>query len=82
MPFETKWCIYSSLKFFYSIILKISSFSFTLLSVRTPFRKTSAILTYNDNLRKRFHLKDSTKTLEISSLLNTDLGNLNDSSLI
>ena len=47
-----------------------------LLSVRTPSRKTSTILTYHGNSRKRLDLKDtatnSIKTMETSSLLNTD----------
>ena len=44
------------------------------------------IPTYHGNSEKRFHLKDTTKnrikTMDVSNLLNTDLGNLNDSSLI
>ena len=53
-----------------------------------PSTKTSTIPTYLDNPKKRFHLKDTTKnsieTMEVSSLLNTDLGNINvsDSSMI
>ena len=46
----------------------------------------STIPTYNGNSKKRFHLKDtiknSIKTMDISNLLNTDLGNINNSSLI
>ena len=46
----------------------------------------STISTYHSKPKKIFHLKDSTKNsikaMDISSLLNTDLGNLNDSSLI
>ena len=46
----------------------------------------SIIPTYDGNLKKSFHLKDATKnfikTMDISSLLNTDLGNLNGSSFI
>ena len=71
------------------IILKILIFSYTLLSAGRPFRKTSAIRTYRDEEmipRKKFYLQDTTKTsiktMEIFSLLNTDLGNWNDSSLI
>ena len=67
------------------IILKILTFSYTLLSVGRPSRKTSAIRAYHDEEkipRKRFHLQDTTKTsiktMEISSLLNTDLGNWNE----
>ena len=67
-----------SLDYFKDFIL-ISSLSFTLLSVKRPSRKTIAIPTCHDNPRKRFHLKDTTKNsikcMEISSLLNTDLGN-------
>ena len=77
------------LSFLYLIILKILTFSYTLLSVRRPSRKTSAIWAYHNEEkfpRKRFHLQDTSKTsvkiMEFSSLLNTDLGNWNDSSLI
>ena len=67
------------LSFRYSIILKILTFSYTLLSVRRPIRKTSVIPTYHSKSRERLHLKDNTKNsikiMEISSLLNTDLGN-------
>ena len=49
-------------------------------------KRLSTIHTYHSNSKKRFHCKDdmknSIKTMDISSLLNTDLGNLNDSSLI
>ena len=42
--------------------------------------------TYHGNLKKRFYLKNTTKntikTLNISTLLNTNIGNLNDSRLI
>ena len=71
------------LGFLVLIISNILTFSYTLLSVRRPSRKTT-IPTYHGNSKKRFHLKDTTKssTMDISSLLNTDLGNLNDSSLI
>ena len=48
--------------------------------------RVSTIHTYHGNSKKRFHWKDNTKnsikTIDISSLLNTDLGNLKDSSLI
>ena len=71
------------------IILKILIFSYTLLSAGRPFRKTSAIRTYRDEEmipRKKFYLQDTTKTsiktMEIFSLLNTDLGNWNEWSLI
>ena len=67
-----------------SIISKILTFSYTLLRVTKPFRKTTAVplpLT-NGNSKMRFYLKDttitSTKTMDISSLLNTDLDNLNE----
>ena len=46
----------------------------------------STIPSYHNNSKKRFHLKDTTKnfikSVDISSLLNTDLSNLNDSSLM
>ena len=71
------------------IILKILTFSYTLLSAGRPSKKTSAIRTYNGEEkipRKKFHLQDTTKTsiktMEIFSLLNTDLGNWNEWSLI
>ena len=74
------------LSFLYLIIFKKLIFSYTLPSAGKPFRKTTAIPTYRVNLRKRFHLKDTTKTsiktMKSSSLRNTDLGNCNDSSLI
>ena len=58
---------------------------YTLLSVRRRSRKTT-IPTYHGNLKKKLHLHNTTnssiKTMDVSSLLNTDLGNLNDSSLI
>ena len=61
----------------------MTTFSYTLLSVWRPSRKTSTIPKYHINSRERFHLKDTTKKLikavNISSLLNTDLGDLNDS---
>ena len=64
------------------MILKVLTFSYTLLSVGAPSRKTSAIRVYDDEekiTRKILDLQDTTKTsiktLEISSLLNTDLGN-------
>ena len=48
--------------------------------------RLSTIHTYYSNSKERFHWKDDTKhsikTKDISSLLNSDLGNLNDSSLI
>ena len=51
--------------------------------------KTTTVVTIPisyGNLKKRFHLKEATKSsikiMEISRMLNTDLGNLNDSSLI
>ena len=79
----------SPLSFLFLIILKVLTFSYTLLSVGTPSRKTSAIRVYDDEekiTRKILHLQDTTKTsiktMEISSLLNTDLGNWNDSSFI
>ena len=58
-----------------------------IISVRRPSRKTtSTIPTYQGNAKKIFHLKDTTKNsikaMDIYSLLNTDLGNLNDLSLI
>ena len=67
-----------------SIISKILTFSYTLLRVRKPFPKDygSTIPTYHGNSKIRFYLKDttitSTKTMDISSLLNTDLDNLNE----
>ena len=77
------------LSFLYLIVLKILTFSYALLSAGRPSRKTSAIRTYHDEEkipRKKFHLQDITKTsiktMETSSLLNTDLANWNDSSLI
>ena len=58
---------------------------YILLSVRRPSKKTTTP-TYHSNSKKRFDLKDtnksSIKTMDVSSMLNTDLGNLNDSSLI
>ena len=57
-------------------------------SVLQTFQKDycSIIPTYHGNLKKSFHLKHTTKnfikTMDISSLLNTDLGNLNGSSFI
>ena len=78
-----------SLSFLYLIILKILTFSYTLPSAKRPSRKTRAIRTYHDEEkipRKKFHLQHTTKTfiktMEIFSLLNTDLCNWNDSSLI
>ena len=72
------------LSFLDSIISKILTFKD--LSIRKPSEKTSTIFTYNRNSRKRFHLKDNTKhsikIMENSSLVHTDLANLNDSSLI
>ena len=51
-----------------------------------PERPHSTIPTYHDNLKKRFHLKDtiksSIKIVDTSSLLNTNLVNLNDSDMI
>ena len=51
-----------------------------------PERYCRTIPTYHCNSKKRFHLKDTTtnsiKTMHISSLINTDLGTLNGSSLI
>ena len=71
------------------IILKILAFPYTLLSAGRPSRKTSDIRIYHDEEkipRKKFHLQDTTKTsiktMEIFSLLNTDLGNWNEWSLI
>ena len=58
---------------------------YTLLGFRRSTRKTN-IPSYHDNSMERFHLKDTTKssikTIDISSLLNTNFGSLNDSSLI
>ena len=58
---------------------------YTLLSARQHSRKTT-IPTYHINSKKRFSLKDTTKssikTMDISRLLNIDLVNLNDLSLI
>ena len=74
------------LRFLDSIISNIFTFSCASLSVRRPSRKTTVVLFPLGNSTKRFHLKDPTKnsikTVHISSLLNTDLGDLNDSSLI
>ena len=77
------------LRFLYLIILKILIFPYTLLSAGRPSRKTSAIQTYHDEEKipwKKFRLQDTTKAsikiMEIFTLLNTDLGNWNDSSLI
>ena len=46
----------------------------------------STIPNYHGNSKKRFHLKGTTKNsikaMDVSSRLNTELGNLNDSSLI
>ena len=53
------------LSFPYLIILKILTFSYTLLSPGRPSRKTSAIRTYHDEEkipRKKFHLQETTKT--------------------
>ena len=69
-----------------SIISKILIFSYTTQCQET-FQKgyCSTFPTYRGNLKKSFHIKDTTKnsikTMDISSLLNTDLGNLNDLSL-
>ena len=60
------------LSFLVSIVLKILTFSY---SVRRPSRRNSVI----GNSKKRFNLKDtvknSIKTMEIASLLNTDYSN-------
>ena len=64
------------------------SFSYTTRGCQGTFQKDycSTIPTYHGNLKKRFCLKDSAKnpikTMDISSLLKTDLGNLNDWSMI
>ena len=62
---------------------------YILLSTERPSRKANVIRTFHNEEqipRKKINLKDTTKTsiktTEISSLLNTDLGNWNDSSLI
>ena len=74
--------------FLASIISNILTFSYTLLSVTRPSRKDycSIIPIYHGNSKKRFHLKDTTKhfikTRDIFILLSTDLGNLNNQSLI
>ena len=77
-----EWSVFP-LGFLDSIISKILTFSYTLLSVRRPSRKTT-IPTYPGNSKIRFHLKGTTKnsikTMDISSMLNTDLSNLNESS--
>ena len=64
------------LRFLYWIILKILTFSNTLLSAGIPSRKTSVIRTYHDEEkipRKKFNFQDTTKisikTMEIFSLL-------------
>ena len=64
------------LRFLYWIILKILTFSNTLLSAGIPSRKTSGIRTYHDEEkipRKKFNFQDTTKisikTMEIFSLL-------------
>ena len=68
--FRTNGASTIHLSFLYSIILKILTFSYTLLNVRRPSRKYSVIPTYHGNSRKRFRLKDTTKnfikTMEIS----------------
>ena len=67
------------------IISNILTFSYTLLSVRRPPKTTSVIPTYHGNSMKRFHLKLTAKnpiqTIQISSLVDTDLDSLNGSSL-
>ena len=74
---------YFSPKFFLLIDLKIFTFSYTWVSSRIS-RKTSFIPTYHGNSKKRIQLKDTAekfiKTMEIS--INTDLHDLNNSSLI
>ena len=74
-----------ALAFLDLIISKILTFSYTLLSVRRPIRKTTGntIPTYHGKSTpfKRY-TKNSIKTMDISSLLNTDLGNLIDLSFI
>ena len=58
----------------------------SVLSVRRPSRKSTVVPFPLGNSKKKFHLKDPTKnsirTVDISSLLNTELGNLSNSSLI
>ena len=57
----------------------------TLLSVRRSSKKTTVVTipTYHGTATQRKDTtKNSIKTMDISSLLNTDLGNLNESSLI
>ena len=76
------------LSFLDLIVSKILNFSYKLLSVLRLSRKIycSTTPTYHDNSKKRFYLKDTAKntikTWNISNLLNTDLGNLNDLRLI
>ena len=59
-----------------------------IIQCQETFKKDyfSTISTYHGNSKKRFHLKDTTKnpikTMDISSLLNTDLCTLNGSNLI
>ena len=69
------------------IISKILTFPQTSQCQETFQRDyCSTIPTYHSNLKRRFYLKNFSKnpikTMDISSLQNTDLGNLNESSLI
>ena len=65
----------------------MSNVYYILLSDRRLSIKTTIVTipNYHGNSKKRFHLEIPRKVLlkpSISSLLNTDLGNLNDSNLI
>ena len=72
--------------YLHNFFRSIDASTFPLGFLRRPSRKTTTIPTYHGNSMIRFRLKDTTKnsfkTMDISSLLNIDLGNLNDSILI
>ena len=77
------------LSFVDSIISKLFNYLMYIISVLGDLLERlycSTIPTYHGNSKKRFDLKDATKssiqTVDTSSLLNTDLGNLNDLRLI
>ena len=85
--FYTNWAVCVFLGFLDSMISKILTFSNTLISVGKPSRKTTVVpfpfttATQRKDPFKRYNKKFH-EAMDISSLLNTDLGLLNDSSLI
>ena len=78
------WIIPNILKFLHKFVT-LSNVYYALLSVRRSSKK-SAYCSYHSHLpwqlKEKIQFKNTTKssmkTMDISSLLNTDLGNLND----